>query len=864
MVELQILGSVRLRASDGREVEVLARHAKRTALLAYLAAAAPRGFQRRDTLLAIFWPESDTVRARAALNQALYVLRTSLGEDAIVSRGDDDVGLNGDVIWCDASAFETALDAGRPEDALALYRGDLLEGFFVSDAPEFERWLDRERGRLRERASQGAWALAEANAGTGQAVEAGRWARRAAEFLPADESVARRLMTFLAGLGDRAGAIRAYEAFAARLTREYDLAPSAETRSLAEAIRQAEPQRPRALAAQVPAAATLLAAAGAAPAAGHGRPERAQPTGWWRRAVALTLAGGVLAGGWLVFRASRGARSADPAAQVKRLTVLPFANLGRSEDEYFADGMTDEIAARLAAIDGLRVIGRTSGERYKQTEKTLSQIGHELGVAYVLEGSVRWERSPQGQARVRVTPQLVSVADGAQLWAHVYDEPLDEIFRVQSEIAQGVVEALDITLLQPQRRAMQAVPTRNLEAYDYYLRGEEYKHRGGAERLQRASAQMFEQAVRLDPGYAVAYAELARAYTRMYLMYFDHSPGRLAQAKWALDRAFALQPDLPEAHQSLGTYDWVAAKDYQGALREYAITEASRPNDPELFFARGVMRSRQGDLPGALRDLAKARELEPGSAWIVSNYGEACDFDRDFGQAEALYDTAIALSPDWYGPYFQKAGLYLRRDGSPQEARAVLDAARTAGMTDEPLLILALVSVDVFERRYADALERLSSRAPDVIEDQLRFIPRAQLYAEVYGLMGRRGPERAYYDSARALVAARLRAHPDDPRLHSALAIAYAGLGSAADAVREGRQATTLLPVSSDAYQGYYRAWDLARVYAMAGANDDAVDLLEHLLSIPGHLTAAWLRIDPEWDPLRPLPRFQSLVKRRG
>lgn len=238
MVELRVLGPLQLSASNGQNVEPLVRQSKRAALLVYLAVAVPRAGHRRDKLLALFWPEADHARARAALNQALYVLRSSLGEDSIQSRGDDAVVLNLEAIWCDAVAFEVALDASRQAEALALYQGDLLDGFFVSNAPEFEHWLDQERDRLRYRASEGAWALAEVKAGEGEAVEAERWARRAAELLPADEAVVRRLMTFLHGLGDRAAAVRAYEAFAWRLEEEYELEPSAETQALAVAIRE--------------------------------------------------------------------------------------------------------------------------------------------------------------------------------------------------------------------------------------------------------------------------------------------------------------------------------------------------------------------------------------------------------------------------------------------------------------------------------------------------------------------------------------------------------------------------------------------------------------------------------------------------
>lgn len=861
MVELRILGSVLLQAPDVPDLGGLVRHAKRTALLAYLAAEQPRGLHRRDTLLALFWPESDAAHARAALNQALYVLRTALGERAIVSRGGDEVGLNDDVVWCDVAAFEAALDSGLPGDALALYRGDLLEGFFVRGAPEFEHWLDRERARLRERASQGAWALAEARAAAGDVMEAERWARRAAELLPADEAVARRLMSFLSRLGDRAAAIRAYEAFASRLAREYELEPSGETLALAEAIRRAESQSPEAGAA--PVASPPASADGGTTPPQKSPARSAGRIGGRRRPVAVALALftvlSLLAGGWFLLRAQLGSRSDKTAPSPKRLAVLPFANLGPAEDEYFADGITEEIAARLAAIDRLRVIGRTSGNLYKGTEKTIPEIGAELGVDYLLEGSVRWQKSRDGPARVRVTPQLLSTADGTRLWAGVYDEPLDEIFKVQSDIAQKVVQALGVTLLEPQRRVLEAAPTANLEAYDYYLRGNEYMHRI-EEPYARAAVRMYEQAVELDPRFALAYARLARIHSRIYWLYYDRSHDRLAQAKRAVDRAFELEPDLPQAHQALGSHYWLGYLDYDRALQEFAIAEAGLPNESEVFSARAVLLARQGSFREALADFERAWQLDPRSAWFAYNHAIVRELVRDYARAEALYDRAIALSPDRSFSYFSKAGLYLRWEGSTEKARAVLDQARTVGVADEPHMVVARVRLEIFDRRYEDAIGLLSSAAPEVIASQLRFIPRAELYAQIYGLMQRRDLERAYYDSARTVVSRKLRLQPDDPRLYSALGIAYAGLGRKQEAIQEGRKAVELLPVSKEAERGYYREWDLARIYAMVGEYDAAVERLEYLLSIPGHLTPAWLRIDPTWDPLRGHPRFQRLL----
>lgn len=237
-IEIRMLGTLRLTTTDGRDLGSLVRQPKRVALLAYLAAAVPRGLHRRDTLLAHFWPELDDSHARAALSQALYVLRSALGEESIIARGDAEVGLDAAAVWSDVAAFEEALEDGRPAEALVLYGGDLLEGFFVPGAEGFERWLESARARLRQRASEGAWRVADIKAREGNAVDAARWARRASEFLPTDEGVARRLISFLDRVGDRAAALRAYEAFAWNLRRELEVEPSLETQALALSLRE--------------------------------------------------------------------------------------------------------------------------------------------------------------------------------------------------------------------------------------------------------------------------------------------------------------------------------------------------------------------------------------------------------------------------------------------------------------------------------------------------------------------------------------------------------------------------------------------------------------------------------------------------
>jgi DNA-binding SARP family transcriptional activator len=243
-LELRTLGVSDLRGPADADCQAVLQQPKRLALLAYLATSSPRRFHRRDSLLAMFWPDLDQDRSRAALRRSLYFIRTALGPDVIAGRGEEEVGVEAAALWCDATAFEQAMDAGDLSTALGLYQGELLSGMYVAGAPEFERWLERERTRLRERASAAAWSLAEAAATGGNNIEGARLARRAATLTPDDEAALRRLMLLLDRLGDRAGALRAFDEFARRMAEEYEMHPSAETADLAEEIRS-RPAAPR-------------------------------------------------------------------------------------------------------------------------------------------------------------------------------------------------------------------------------------------------------------------------------------------------------------------------------------------------------------------------------------------------------------------------------------------------------------------------------------------------------------------------------------------------------------------------------------------------------------------------------------------
>jgi DNA-binding SARP family transcriptional activator/TolB-like protein len=849
MFHLRLLGAIQLTTSDGRPVEWLVRRPRRTALLAYLAAAKPRGLHRRDKLLALFWPESDELHARAALNQALYVLRTELGDDAIAARGNEEVGLNFDGLWCDVIAFEDALDAGRPADALSVYSGDLLDGFHVSDVPEFERWLERERERLRQRAADGTWAVAETLASQGNMVEAERWARRVSDLLPADETVARRLMTFLRDLGDRAAAVRAYENFAATLKTEFELEPSAETSGLANAIRRED--QPTSEVHLAPPTARAVR-----PLVGSHR----SPLFTRERVLAAAAALGVMlalgAGGFWFTSANRNSR-AQP-----RLAVLPFENLGAKEDQYFANGMTEELNGRLTRMTDLLVSSRTSATQYARSGKTLRQIGADLGVDYILEGTVRTDHVGSAGSEVRVGLRLVRIADEGVAWSDQYTARMipGEIFRVQADIAERVADALNITLRERERRFIAAHPTNDPYAYDYYLRGRYYDLEGSDEKASRLAGEMYERAIVADTGFALAYARLAHIHAQAYWFYFDRSSSRLALAKESAERAVRLKPDLPEAHLALGYYHYWGRLAYEDALAEFRLAQRLGLTGAEPFLAIANVQRRQGKFDEAVSNMESAVVRDPHAPDYSFELGMAYGAQGSIAKASHYFDRAIQLNPRLTRAYWNKARLYLGTNLQTANARAALEMPGVDA--SDSVLQFHLAWVDALEGKYEQALARLrSSRAPE-LEYQWRFVPKAQLSAAIYTRLGRLDLARAYYDSAGIIASHRLSTQPDEANFHSARAIAYAGLGRKREAIEEAQQGVRLLPTTVDAWRGLYRLEDLARVYAMVGEYDAAFNELEHIFSLPGGRSVPIMELGAPWKSLRGHPRFQTLLRR--
>lgn len=549
----------------------------------------------------------------------------------------------------------------------------------------------------------------------------------------------------------------------------------------------------------------------------------------------------------------------EPAPKRKMLAVLPFENLGPAEDEYFADGITDEIITNLAKISGLGVISRTSAIKYKKTDKSLRQIASELGVDYVLEGTIRWDKSGSAN-RVRITPQLIGVKDDTHLWAETYDRVLEQIFALQSDIAEKVAKALHIALLGPEQRHLEARPTDNLEAYNYYLRGVDYYNRGYTEKDYQLAAEMYQKAIEIDPTFALAYAKLSLVHTLKYWKYLDRTEERLRKAKEVVDKALQLNPHLPEAHLSLGYYYYHGNLDYNVALEQFDIALKNQPNNAELLSAIGYVQRRQGKFDQAVANHIKSAELDPCSAVRALDVGATYVHMRNYPEAERYFDRAISLAPDWILPYYFKALLYVIWEGSTVKANKVLQEA--AGKVDPPQLPCLWFDFDLLDGNFRKALDRLPVDPNKFIDfaGKTNTLEYFLCKAQVYGLLNQPRLEQACYDSARNILETRIQAHPQDIEFHIRLGIVYAGLGRREEAIKEGKKALELLPVTKDAIRGPELVAKLAQIYVKVGEYDAAIEQIEFLLSIRSAISVPLLRLDPTWAPLRNHPRFKKLV----
>jgi eukaryotic-like serine/threonine-protein kinase len=558
-----------------------------------------------------------------------------------------------------------------------------------------------------------------------------------------------------------------------------------------------------------------------------------------------------------VLFAWRRAHTAEPAGP-KRLAVLPFENQGDSADAYFADGITDELRGKLATVPGLEVVAGGSSSAYRRTTKSLPEIAKELGADFLLVGKIRWEKAA-GANRVRVSPELIRVVPGTApttKWAQPFDASLTDVFQVQADIAGRVTEALNVALSPSTAQPLAARATANPEAHDLYLRANEYfshSNRGD----NAIALQLYQQAVTLDSNFALAWAMVSQTHAYAHWQHWNPDPQELVLAQRAAERALALQPDLPQAHLAMGYYHYWAHRDYDRALAEFSIAGRSLPNDADLMEAIGLVQRRQGKWQEALASLKRAVELDPRSYGKLIDLAETTSLVRDYPRAEQLADRAIVLAPDLPAGYNFKMTISMNREGRIEKILAIMrDEMRHVEfgklMADAaPWIGPQLAADSAYQTELSDLLPAAFR------EDLLSYF---QLKAAAYRLRRDAVRSHAYYDSAAVKARAELREQPNESLQHGTLGVAEAYLGHRDLAIREGRRAVELLPVSKDALDATYAMRQLAEIYTVVGEPNAAIDQLRAMIAVPSPDSPTSLKADPTWAPLRGNPRFEQLV----
>ena len=546
----------------------------------------------------------------------------------------------------------------------------------------------------------------------------------------------------------------------------------------------------------------------------------------------------------------------------RSIAVLPLENLSKEEENaFFADGILDDILSSLSKIKELKVIRRTSVMAYRNpATRNLREIGRALGVANVLEGSVRRVAN-----RVLVNVELIDVVNDQQLWSERYDRTLSDALTLQGEVATEIANALRATLSPQERASVAAKPTENAEAYVTYLRAHEYELRAPANhRYLKTAIQLYERAIALDPSFALAHARLALAVMYLYAA-TEPTEANVTRARAEAKEALRLQPGLGEAQLALGNILYFAERDYERALEQFLIAARILPNDSEAIGRIAALRRRQGAWKEAFAGMKRAQSVDPRNPTPAEDVAFMYCSLRDWPAAIQAWDHLLSLSPDSTNNQSLRAYVDIWSGGDTMRAKALLGDFPA---TDGPdFLAWARWDVSLLERNF-ELAERIVATCPvdPVVDGWGAPLPKSYLRACVALARGESGRALADFERARPIFERYVRDAPQDAVRHAQLGVLYAFMGRKKEAIAEGQRAVELRPQTKDALEGPIAASALALIYARTGQPDQAIALIEQLLSTPGcinydiSITISDLRLRWQWDPIRKDPRFQKIL----
>jgi serine/threonine-protein kinase len=564
-------------------------------------------------------------------------------------------------------------------------------------------------------------------------------------------------------------------------------------------------------------------------------------------------------------------RQAKPVSQAaaipeKSIAVLPFENLSEEKaNQFFADGVQDEILTDLARIADLKVISRMSVMQYKSgIARNLREISQQLGVANVVEGRV--QRSGN---RVRVNAQLVDTRTDRHLWAQTYDRDLADVFAIQSEIAKTIADQLQAKLSPREQAAIERPPTSDITAFDLYTRAKTVLLRLGSiaagDRPNSLQAiDLLSQAVARDPSFFDAYCLLAFAHCVLYFTGHDHTSARLALADAAVQAASGLRPDAGETHLARAQNLYQGYLDYNGAMGELELARQTLPNDWRVYFWTGLIRRRQGQWEESIRDLERAIELDPRNFFILEQTAACYQAVRRYGEERATHDRVLAFEPNNAVTKVERALVELNSTADTRPLHQMIDSIRATNPAAMPSIADAWLFCALAERDAAatrDALTTLGENPMNLGSDDNVHFKRSFFEGVIARMANDEDKARLAFTAARAEQEKIVQAQPNYALAVCALGLIDAALGRKDDALREGRRAVELLPPEKDSLDGSAMVKYLAMIAAWVGDKDLAFEQLATAIRLPTGLSYGQLKLLPLWDPLRGDPRFEKIVE---
>jgi TolB-like protein len=545
-----------------------------------------------------------------------------------------------------------------------------------------------------------------------------------------------------------------------------------------------------------------------------------------------------------------------PEIDPKSIAVLPFTSIGDSkEGEYFCDGIHDDILAQLAKIKDLKVIARTSVIKYKDTDKGIKEIGNELNVASVLEGSIR-----RADNQIRIVTQLIDTDTEQHIWAETYNREYADIFAIQSDIAQNIAEALEATLTSEEKSSIERKPTENMEAYDCYLKGNHYWYNYYTKEGNFKATEMYEKAIDLDPGFSQAYAMLSMADFVLYNRWPEEFEEYLEKGLTALNMATTLGPDLMEVHLAQGRYFQTIMKDIDKALSEYSIALKKQPNSSVHNLNVGDMYIAQGKIDLGEKYFKRAEELDPSWFMVKQTLSNLYAHTRDYEKALGYANECITLRPESVAGHLAKLDALLQGYGNLKECRIVINEAEIflASEDFEWWFGLWKYIIELYSRNY---LKILSS------SDVLNYLGTEKIrLADIYYLLSKPDKYIPLCDSLKIVYELQIKENPDDIHSHWVLGRVYALLGQKKEALMESQKAADLFEIPKNWNIRTTRTnflnphVNLVHVLILIDKPNTAMDHLEYLLSIPCMYSTWDMKLDPFLDTLRGHPRFQELI----